>query len=416
NFILFITVANLYGASQHTDWFFFVYSIAYFFIGISYSATESAMVPVWHILPEKEHAKLFHSTFLLAGSGLLLMIIGLELSGLYLAPLRGIALPDSMDTAFKICFILALQPSLAFLSSFFSSYRQFRQQYILPTLHLTLRTIGVLTVLLLIPHRTITGLAVAYLVGESIRLLCLRHRIKIKKTDTLSSRIYSLKSLYGHVAWMIIALIGTVINPVIDLAMIGKFHDGSLTLVDYANRLKGMPVLAFGGLAVYYLGEWSHQYYQQEGMISWPHIRNTSLKIITFCIPIVLLLIFTESIWIPMLFFSKQFDPDKLQKLQLLLYWYFPGVPFLASALILSRIILVIQKANLLALTTLSGAGLNVILNLLLIKKMGLPGVALSTTLVDIFVCLIYFLIAQHFLSKHSAQDNITKKRRISSA
>lgn len=402
NFALYLAVANLYGASQSTDWFFFVYAIAYFFIGISYYATESAMVPAWYRLPGMDHPRIFRSAFRLSLYGLLLMIIGLVVSGFFLAPQRGILLPDSTVMALSICLVLALQPSLAFLSSLFSSYRQFNQQYTLPTVHLTLRTVGVLAVLFLVRQRTIIVLAVAYLVGELLRLLCLQYRQFQKQESSASSTASksSLWSVYGHVVWMTVALMCTVINPVIDLAMVGNYRAGSVTLVEYASRLRGMPVLALGGLLVYFLGEWSHQHHQQGKALSWDRVGGSVKKMVMFCAFVVLILMLTEKIWVPLVFFSKVFSQNDLQQLQQLLYWYFPGVPLLAGSLIMSRAILVVQQARLMASVTLLAAGLNIFLNLIFLKIIGLNGVALSTSLVDGFVCLLYYLVCRRVLNR----------------
>jgi putative peptidoglycan lipid II flippase len=302
---------------------------------------------------------------------------------------------------------LALQPSLAFLSSFFSSYRQYNRQYILPTVHLTLRTVGVLVVLFLVPYRTIMVLSLAYLAGELLRLLCFRYG-QLRGNSSSEFSVHSGKSLwsmYGHVVWMTMALMCTVINPVIDLAMSGDFRGGSVTLVEYAGRLRGMPVLALGGLLVYFLGEWSHQHHQQGKLLAWKQVNRSFITLILFCLPVVIFLMMSEKLWVPLVFFSRKFTfADQLQ-LRQLLYWYFPGVVFLAGSLVLSRAILVIQQAKVMALVTLAAAGINIILNLLLIKMMGLAGVALSTTLVDIFVCLMYYLVVRWFLRRPALRE-----------
>ena len=197
----------------------------------------------------------------------------------------------------------------------------------------------------------------------------------------------------------------TLINPVIDLAMVGDFRGGSVTLVEYAGRLRGMPVLALGGLLVYFLGEWSHQHYQQGKLLAWHQVRKSVVKLFLFCLPVVIFLMMSEKLWVPLVFFSRKFTfADQLQ-LRQLLYWYFPGVVFLAGSLVLSRAILVIQQAKVMALVTLAAAGINIILNLLLIKMMGLAGVALSTTLVDIFVCLMYYLVVRWFLRRPALRE-----------
>ncbi len=405
NFFLYLLIANFYGASRETDWFFFVYAVAYFFIGVCYYATESALVPAWHQMPENDHSPMFRSAVCLAFYALPVMSFFLLVSGFVVAPQRGIILPDSRMMALAACVVLALQPSLAFLSSLFSSYRQYRRQYLLPTVHLTLRTAGVLAVLLLARQRTILVLALAYLAGELLRLLGLQfgQPWRQKAGELAAPASKSFWSVYGPVAWMTLALMCTVINPVIDLAMVGKFRGGSVTLVEYAGRLRGMPVLALGGLLIYFLGEWSHQHHQQGGRLPWRQVRSTVVKLVLFCVPVVALLMAMEKTWVPLVFFSGKFGQEDLHQLQRLLYCYFPGVPFLAGSMVLSRALLVVQKARLVAFVTLVAAAGNIIFNLGFMRLLGLPGVALSTTLVDVFVCGMYFFLARRLLPMEPA-------------
>lgn len=402
NSFLFIAIANLYGTNQHTDWFFFVYAVAYFFIGISYYSTESALVAAWHKLPASEHADLFRAAWHLSiyyGFAILLI---LESVGLFLAPIHGIPYPEVITAAF-ICFILSFQPSLAFLSSCFSSYKQFQQKYIFSILHLSFRTVGVLFFLLFFQNRTITILALSYLFGEVVRLSFLMDKKLIKKVfkESVSADTRSLKNVYSHVSWMTIALMGTVINPVIDLAMVGRFSDGSVTLVEYANRLRGIPVLALSGLAVYYLGEWSHQHNRTTNKLAWNTVNSVLKSILFLSVPSIIFLIISEPIWVPLVFFSKKFSVESLIKIQTLLYWYFPGVIFLAGNLILSRAALVVQQEKTMAFITVAASVVNVALNFFLLRMIGLEGVALATTIVEFFSFAALYMAVKRTTSKN---------------
>ena len=403
NSFLFIAIANLYGTNQHTDWFFFVYAVAYFFIGISYYSTESALVAAWHKLPASEHADLFRAAWHLSiyyGFAILLI---LESVGLFFAPIHGIPYPDSVIAAALICFILAFQPSLAFLSSFFSSYKQFQQKYISSILHLSFRTVGVLFFLLFFRDRTVVILALSYLFGEVVRLSFLMDKKLIKNVfkESVSADTRHFKTVYSHVSWMTVALMGTVINPVIDLAMVGRFGDGSVTLVEYANRLRGIPVLALSGLAVYYLGEWSHQHNRTMNKLTWNTVNRALKYVLLLSVPAVIVLLVSEPLWVPLVFFSKQFSAEAISQLQTLLYWYFPGVIFLAGNLILSRAALVVQQEKAMAYTTVAASVVNVVLNFFLLRKMGIEGVALSTTIVEFLSFAALYMVVKRTTAKN---------------
>lgn len=385
NFVLFLVIANCYGANPATDWFFFTYGIAYFFIGVCYYATESALVPVWHQMPEVQHLAFGKRAFYLAAGALPVIIFIMFFGALLVAPARGINIPGSPWSASLIIVILAVQPGIAFLASLFSSFHQYRQHYFRPTVHLALRTIGVLAVLALWRRADIVVLAIAFLAGEIVRLVLLwpveLRGVFQKLSDNMA--VDRFWSAYRNVAWMTLALAGTVINPLVDLAMVGHLAAGSVTLVEYAGRLRGVPVLAFGGILVWLLGSWARQHYQEGRPLAWQPVNRATRKALLVCVPVVLLLMVSINWWVPLIFRSARFEMKESSGLANLLWWYFPGVPFLAGSLILSRALLLIQQARLLAIISLLAMIVNLFANLLFIRLLDLPGVALATTVVD---------------------------------
>jgi putative peptidoglycan lipid II flippase len=401
NFVLFITVANKFGVTPFTDWFFFVYGIVYFFIGIFFYATESALVPTWHRLKPHQQSLLLFDSFRLAIVGTVLVAGFIFLAGFILAPALTIELPFSTKDALIVCLLLSIQPTLGFLSAIFSSFLQYEGKYVLPTVHLAIRSLGILALLLVPGCETIQCLAMAYLLGESVRFFCLKGKKNFvghvrKKTD--HNTLDYLRPIYQNVIWMTVALTFVVINPVVDLAMVGKFGPGAVSLVEYAGRLRGLPVLSLGGVLVYFLGDWSRQHHQQKDPLRWIQVQKVFGMVLFTVTCAVGLLILLEQWWVPLLFFSRKFSVHEHFLLQELLFWYFLGVPLLAGSMILSRAIIVLEQTRLLAITALATALMNILLNLLFMKTMGLKGVALATTIVDITVCVVYYFSLRHCL------------------
>ncbi|MBN2231192.1 MAG: polysaccharide biosynthesis C-terminal domain-containing protein [Deltaproteobacteria bacterium] len=406
NFILFIVIANFYGANPETDWFFFTYGIAYFCIGICYYATESALVPVWHRMPGALHVSFGRRAYKVALAGTVGIFAFMIIGGLFIAPMRGIAVPGIQRSALTVIAVLAGQPGLAFLSSFFSSFHQYRQRYFLSTVHLALRSIGVLAVLAIFRNADILVLATAFLVGEIIRMLLLfpaeLRGVFRGMTSQMPGHVFW--HAYRDVAWMTLALAGTVVNPLVDLAMVGHLRSGSVTLVEYAGRIRGMPVLALGGILIFLLGDWSSRHHQHGHLLTWKPVRRAAWQAFGVCVPAVVLLFAGASWWIPLIFRSPLFGTPELASLKDLLWWYLPGVPFLAGSLVLSRALLVIQQARLLAIISLCAMIVNIAVNVIMIALMDLPGVALSTTVVDGCVWLGTFLVARNLLCQ---SDNV---------
>jgi peptidoglycan biosynthesis protein MviN/MurJ (putative lipid II flippase) len=204
--------------------------------------------------------------------------------------------------------------------------------------------------------------------------------------------------IYRNVGWMTLALACTVVNPLIDLAMVGPFASGSVSLVEYAGRLRGMPVLAMGGVLILLLGDWARQHHGDGHLLGWNSVRRVCYMTVIFCVPAVIVLLVTMDWWVPFIFRSPMFAAADIDMVKRLLLWYFPGVPFLAVAVVLSRAILVLKQARLLAFVSLTAVVVNIVANMILLSVIGLHGVAMSTSTVDIFVFVCYFFFVRRTL------------------
>ena len=240
NFLLYFLVANQYGASNNTDWFFLVYAIIYYFITIFARSIESVLVPLLNKNGLNSVDSLFHFTTLIGIWSTIGVFGVIILIGFLLAPIGfDISPPEHYSLSLAICLILSVQPSLALFSSFFSSYLQACQKYTIPTLQLAIRSLGVLAVLVLPWCKSILCLALAYLVGELTRLAVLgkitfRESTKQNLTKTKEINLISA-DIFRRAGWIALALCSAQLNPAIDMAMVGGLGEGSATLVSYAE-------------------------------------------------------------------------------------------------------------------------------------------------------------------------------------
>lgn len=409
NFLLFWLIANKFGASQETDWFFFVYSIIYFIVGIFIQSVESVLVPFFHSIQNELIPTLLKRTTVWGLYATLLVIIISLICGLWIAPRLGFPIPHNWLYAIFICISLGVQPLLALLSSFLSSWLQFKQCFSLPTIHLSLRTIGIIPFLLLPSCDTIFWLAIAFLTGEIFRLVVLgANTLEIISPFSCQQNTHianPFSSITREVGWMSFALTVSFINIAVDLAMVGGMGPGSATLVDYAGRLRGFPVLLFGGILTMLLGKWSHQHLQQKVPLQFRQVKQICITVVISAVVIVgVMILFLDSI-VSLVFFSEKFTPANLENLKKLLFWYLTGVPMLAGYYILSKAFLVLREIKTLAKIALLLCGLNYLFNLLFLNLIGLKGVAVSTSLIDVIACLLSFFLLRKKMSQLTQKD-----------
>lgn len=385
NFGLFILIANKFGATESTDWFFFNYGLIYLFVGILFNSAEAALVPAWNALAVAHHPYVIRRVGTVAVIGFFLVFPVLLLSCFTLSPLIQLEIPVLPRWQLSaICVFLALQPSLSLLSSLNSSYLQYRQSYLLPTIHLAVRSIGVLAVLSIPWAASVYWLSLAFLVGEVFRLFLLQKEeiTSLYKAEIVWPSGNAIRKVLQNCGWMMLALSFTLVNPVIDLAMVGGFGSGGASLVEYAGRLRGLPILAMGGVFVILLGEWSKVHYLSTGL-KWHHVKSPFLRLVGFSAALTLILLLSIDWWLPKVFFSSRLSAG-LDDLRNLLVYYLLGIPLLAGATVLSRALVVLQEARFLSWVAGLSCLCNVLLNFILLSLLGLPGVALSTTLVDL--------------------------------
>ncbi len=399
NFALFWIIVNMLGASAETDWFFFVYGFVYFCIGIAFYGLECSLVPIWPRLSQKEKNGFLQTCIILGIVGAIpLQLFGLAVS-LYFPGFFGFSIPFSIGHTVLLSVVLFLQPPLVYFSALYSSLLQSSGKYFWPITHLSLRTLGVLPILLLPFCSGVSCVSIAYIVGELLRFLLLKaaarsHGVGLSYRQRFEVSPY--KQYFVAMGWMVLMLSAAAVNPYVDLIMVGRLGDGSATLVEYAGRLRGIPVLLLSGTLIVFLGEWSRRQGQEP---LWDQIIGNAWKMGLCGIMLSGGLILSKQYWIPLIFRVQHFDALQLASLDSLMTWYLVGAPFLLLTGTLGRGFMALQRFRLLATVAVLSVFVNIFLNLVFIDFFGIKGVAVSTTALDALLSCAYFFIGKR-LSK----------------
>ena len=390
NFLLFFAIANKFGASGGTDWFFFLFAIIYYLATIFARSTESVLVPqlnkdglvnVPSLLPILTVTNLV---------GVIFTTILICLVGLIAAPhFFSIVPPDNTIVSVIICCCLSLQPWLANHSAFYSSYLQAEQKYTLPTIQLTIRSLGILPFLLFPWCTSILCLSLAFLTGEISRLAVLWKKTKLQFLQlpkNIWKTIADNSPLLKQIGWLTVALGSSQLNPVVDMAMVGSLGEGCATLVSYVEKFRGLPILALNGLLVLLLGEWSRQHQRESKSLAFSQVAKMALVVfLIVTLALAPMVLFIQYLF-PMIFFSHHFSDNDVARMINLFISYSPGIPMLAGYFVVSYAFLVYQNTKFLALLAALNALCNIPLNYFLIKWFGIIGVAMSTSFLDAFI------------------------------
>jgi|MTBAKSStandDraft_1061840.scaffolds.fasta_scaffold12817_5 putative peptidoglycan lipid II flippase len=407
NFMLFLVIANKFGANKDTDWFFLNYGVVYFFTGILFNASENILVPIWNNNKKIHHNYIFqkfigYSWYIFLFTAAIIFIVGTIIS-----PMIGVGHPTSnISMILLISSIFSVQPVLAFMSSIFSSYMQYERKYILPTVHLALRSLGVLPIIILNHCTTILCLSFSFLIGETLRFFVMQKNYfkKLQLKGKKTHKIELMSDVIRKIALMSLTLSLTLANPLVDLIMISHLNDGNVSLVEYANRLRGLPILGFNGILILLLGEWAKHHSRSIKGLTLRNILKLLFPAILVSSFIVFLLFISFDHWIKLIFFSNKFSTYEISVLKNLIAMYFIGIPMLIGVFILTRAIIVYQQYQAYAIITVLMFLTNIIFNVILINSFGLKGVAMSTSLVDFISLVLLF-----FLTKKISTNTTTK-------
>jgi putative peptidoglycan lipid II flippase len=396
NFALFWVILNRLGASAQSDWFFFVYGFIYFCIAVTFYSLECALVPLWPRLSGQQQTGFLKTCTQIGLLGILpLQVAGFAIS-LYVPSLFGFLSPFNGFHTLVLSFLLFVQPVLAYFAALYSSLLQASGRYFWPITHVTWRTVGVAAIVLLPGCLGVSCLVLAYAFGEAWRLAVLyaaAWKLGLR-TGNLFGRIDWRR--YRHhinaLGWMALMIAASAANPYIDFIMAGHLGHGNATLVEYASRLRGLPVLALSASLVILLGDWSRE--QAHGL-SWARIRRGTC-IMGLCGLILSAgLILSQSWWVPVIFKVNSFDSGQMVILNRLIACYLVGAPFVLSVSVLSRSFMVMRQHKLLAIFSVLSVLANILLNILFIGFFGVVGIAVSTTALDVSLLGVFLFFSQ---------------------
>lgn len=387
-FLVPLFIAAWFGVTPITDAFFFAYSLI-IFIAIAFAPSlESVVVPFISELRAKNLliGDLLGETFAISG----IIMSGLAVLILLLAHPILPLVTDFDEVSRKVIFKLLLEffplPLLvtwtAILTGTLNSYKNFHLAAFSPGIR---AIINISLIFVLKKRYGVHAIAIGYVIGELIRLLvlyvyCLHLRIihlRLKIHFTGKLREFAIVSSFH-----IVGLAAVGLNPIIDNTMGSWLGSGTISVLQYANRLYMIPLTLFSrGLVVTLLSHWSGMYYETGGNLRKDVHRK--IKILTLIsIPILLVLVLGNSLFVKLAYFHGNFSAEKLSEVSWVWICYLIGLIPHVLGYPLSRANLVLKNTKLLMKVFFINFVLNILFNFILMKYWGMYGISLSTSVV----------------------------------
>ena len=282
------------------------------------------------------------------------------------------------------------------LISIFSGYLQIKNNYIIPALIGFPLNIIVIVSILIASQGNYTILAVGTLLATASQFLLIIPFVKKEKfkysffVNFRDERI--IKTLYIALP----VIIGTSVNQInilVDRTIASSLAIGGISALNYANRLNSFIQGLFVTSIIIAMYPMISSYATRQNYEGIKKTIGESIIIITiFVLPMTIGAIIFNSQVISLLFGRGAFDDTALQMTSNALLFYAIGMLGFGLRDVLARGFYAMQDTKTPMINAALGMGLNIVLNIILSRFLGIGGLALATSIAATFTSVLLFI------------------------
>lgn len=409
-----LVIAQTFGRSDEIDAFLVAYLVPSLLVNIVGGSFNASFIPTYLQIEQEEgkvsSQKLFSN--ITAWSSIFLLgvvVLTIAAAPIYLKILAIGFKPEKLQLTFRL--LVSMSP-IIFLSgtlTIWAAVLNTREKFALTALIPVISPLLVTFFLLNIPTIGIYALPIALVVGALLEMLCLGF-ILIKQDIRLAPKLCRVDSHLKQIASQYVPMIAGAFllssTELIDKSMATILGSGSVAAIDYGSRTVALPLsLATIALSTAVTPYFSKMVTAKE----WGALTDTIkwyLKIIFFTsVPMVLLLFFYSHEIIELLFQRGAFTEDDTSIVAQVSAYYVIQMPFYIGGIIIVRLISALRYNQILMYSAVISLALNIFLNYIFMKFLGVSGIALSTSVVYIisFCFVFYSAITKIRLFKESS-------------
>jgi putative peptidoglycan lipid II flippase len=393
--------ARAFGVGDSVDAYFIAFLLAAFFGDTLAGSLNSALVPTFIEVREKEGRgaaqRLYQNA--MAGAVLLLAVVACILFATAPWTMRPFASHfDDAKFALTCSLFRIMLPAMpiAAMASVWRSVLNSEGRFALPAM-VPGATPAISIVFLLLYARTwgVYALAAGTLVGAGLEAALLAAMMLHRGFPILprwSGRTAALSQVLAQY-WPVVA--GVVLlggAPLIDQAIAAMLGSGSVSALQYGTRVT-VVLLAVGpnAVATAILPHFSTLIVTRDSSELWHSLRNYAAIILAVTIPVIAVLVAISQPLVRVLFQHGQFDDSATAVVTSIQRYSLLQIPAAMVMALVVRLIASMKVNQLLFRAAILFGVLNLSLDLLLIRWMGISGIALSTAIVQL-VTVIYLI------------------------
>lgn len=279
------------------------------------------------------------------------------------------------------------------LNSGYTAVLQTLDEFTVPALVGIIMNIPIILYILIGNSHGVVGLTIATMVGNGLQILVqlpwlikndYRYSFKINFKDS------KIKKMLMLIAPVIIGTGVNQINEVVQKNMASGLPEGSIAALDYANKLNMLVYFTFAAAIVTVIYPSLSRAGNLENYDEFKqHISNAVNNINLIVIPAALGLLILRVPIISVLFMHGAFDARGVEMTSTALLYLVSGMIFWGIRDVFNRAFYAIQDTTTPMINGAVGVGVNIIMSIILVKKMGIGGLTLATTISAFVSCVL---------------------------
>ena len=371
--------------------------------GIFSAAIAAMMVPIYvGVLRkndiEKTHAYvtqiLFISSLLLLGFGVLFSVFPHFFIWIFAPKFSG----EAFEYAVRKMRITGFIPFIQGFHSLSIALLNAEKKYMLASIiQLIFNVVLIPMILIFAPFFSEASYLLAFITGllmmDIALLYIFRKKIEWKKSLQFYKNPAVKETITLSLPLIITGSLG-IINPIVDKAFASSLKDGSISALRYAQTIMGMVVtLIIGSFLTTVFTELSEQIADNNKKALENRLKKTSNDLFNLLVPLTFWMVLMAEPIIKIVYERGEFTSDSTQMVVIAFIGYSATLILSPVSNLMSLLFKAYKKTNTLLLITIISILLNFVFNALLIKKLGILGLTLSTSFVTIVLLLVSGII-----------------------
>ncbi|MFJ7752869.1 murein biosynthesis integral membrane protein MurJ [Peribacillus muralis] len=397
-------IAAYFGASSTADVFFVASLIPTILFTALGSGLQAGVIPLY--LEKKAENPLKADDFIsLLGSFFMLVAAVMTMACvIFTKPIVMLVAPGFSDAELELTESLTriMLPSLLFftLSYMATGVLNANKRFILPALTSTAQnTVIILATVLFASPLGVEGLAWGFVLGAASQFLIQYPSLKRYNIRPIISFLSHgrqiVQTLYTFYP-IIIAALAIQLNSVVDRIIATSLETGSVSALNYANRLLWLPL----SIVLTPLITVLYPSIVERALISYNSFLGLTLRgvksLVFLAIPFMIVMLISGNSLITLAFQRGAFDASATETTNTAFFYYSAALPFFALRDYLMNAFYALKKTKVAMYSCLFAVFLNVLLSWLLSRHLGVGGIAIASGISMLLQSLYLFCFLWH--------------------